>query len=60
MCDPLDPFLDSIDDVRDDLDGFAKVVPPPLLLNDLVVYLALKRNREVSKGEEREKREKCE
>lgn len=37
---PLDPVLDRICDVRDDLHGFTQVVAPPLALNYMLVYLA--------------------
>ena len=33
MCDPLNPFLNFIGDVRDDLHGLAEVVAPPLSLD---------------------------
>lgn len=38
--DPLDPILNRIRDVRDDLNGLTQVCPLPLLLDNVLVYLA--------------------
>ena len=38
--DPLDPILNCIRDVRDDLNGLTQVCPLPLLLDNVLVYLA--------------------
>ena len=39
-CDPLDPILNRIRDVRHHLNGLAQVRPLALLLDDMLVYLA--------------------
>ena len=51
--DPLDPLLDLVRDVRDDLDGAAEVVAAPLLRDDRLVDAAGRHVAELARGSRR-------